>query len=240
MEGCREMDEIQRILKEKREPRIERIYGFGRGFNRGLLSFLFGEYNSIRDLTKIMKLALFTSIYLSMACSLPAKSDGDLSIYGTISEVKTIEGKVSIKLTGIASLALNDPSLKNQLQVFSLSDVEIFLKFDSEIKGMHTYSRFRYLDWIDESKAIAILKESQKNSTEIMMVLDSETLTYSKTDKGMRVSSLAGMLDAVSPWTNLYKESIGEHTKELGIRYELVHEIKKDLKQIDPSGGNEP
>jgi hypothetical protein len=95
-----------------------------------------------------------------------AKSGSKLSIYGNINEVKVTEGDVSIVFSGIAHLSLNDPSLKEQVQYSCLSHAVIHLKFDNGFKGMHTYSSFRYLDWINEEQARSILNECQKKSVD--------------------------------------------------------------------------
>lgn len=93
---------------------------------------------------------------------------------------------------------------------------------------MHTYSSFRYLDWINESQAVAILTDYQKKSAEVRMILDSDTLTYSRNEAGdFRVSSLTGTLDEVAQWVNLEKESIYEYTKNMGVRYDLILGVKQ-------------
>ena len=185
-----------------------------------------------------MKLALIVSMFF-LPCSLHADSARNLAIYGVINDVKTTKEDVSIVFTGIAGLNLNDPSLKEPVQYFSLSHMVIHLKFDNGFKGMHTYSRFRYLDWINEEQAIFILKECQKKSTEIRMIFDAESLTYSRTANGaLRVSSLTGTIWEVAPWVNLEKESLSDHLKMyMGVRYDLVPGVKPDAEPVVPSDG---
>jgi hypothetical protein len=170
-----------------------------------------------------MKIKLIVAVFLFLTGILHAKSGDNLGFYGIINSVKTSYGSVSIEVTGIANLTIVDSTLKNQQQSLSLTLAVIQLKFDSGFKGMHTYSGFRYLDWIDEEKAISLLKEFQEKSAEVRLILDAESLTYSVNDKGLlRPSSLVATLDEVSLWTNLYKESISEYTKDMGVNYELI------------------
>ncbi len=170
-----------------------------------------------------MKINLIVAVSLFLTGLLHAKSGDNLGFYGIINSVKTSNGSVSIEVTGIANLTIDDPSLKNQKQSLGLKHAVIQLKFDSGFKGMHTYSGFRYLDWIDEEQAISLLKEFQKKSSEVRLILDAESLTYSMNDKGLlRPSSLVATLDEVSLWTNLFKESISEYTKDMGVNYDLI------------------
>jgi hypothetical protein len=188
-----------------------------------------------------MKFFLIASTLLSLACHAHAKSKSDLSIYGIIGDVKLVNGEVSIVFTGVGHLMLNDPSLKDPLQSFSLSNAVIYLKFDNEFKGMHTYSGFRYIDWITDQQAIAILNECQKQAIEVRMNLDVGALTYSKKEGGpLQVSSLTGTLDEVAKWTHIEKESISEYTKSFGVRYDLVPGVKRQAEQAAPSDGDKP
>lgn len=186
-----------------------------------------------------MKSLLIEVMFFAMACSLNAKSGCNLSIYGTIHSVKISDGGVSIEFTGIGSLALGDPAFKEErFQYLSIDRAVIHLKFNGYTKGMVTYSGFRYIDFINSEQAVAILKDCQVKSADVRIILDAESLTYSKKGDGaLRVSAMKGTLGEVAQWSHLFKESISEHTKHMGVRYDLVHGLKPKAESVTPSAG---
>ncbi|NNE91098.1 MAG: hypothetical protein HKN23_05580 [Verrucomicrobiales bacterium] len=172
-----------------------------------------------------MKGALALLFIAASSCACLAEPVVDLTVYGTVSNVEVSEEEVVISFKGIGNARRNDPAFASRAQPLALYDTNIHLKFGSK---MHTYSKFRYLDWLKREEAIALLRKFQKESTEIKIAIESDGIVYSKAQGDLRVSKMSGTLIMLAEWKNLFKESIAERYKDLGVDYNAVMRADQD------------
>lgn len=171
---------------------------------------------------------------VAMSCSCLGVDSGDLSLHGTISKVNISGDKAVISFKGIGRASQNDPAFQNCIHPLALYDTDLHLVFGG---GMHTYPRFRYLEWLNKAEAINLLKQFREENAEVSLRIKTDSILYSKLRGNLSVSRISGTLISIAEWKNLFKESISEFHKGLGVDYQSVIRAKHGavLQPADPA-----
>lgn len=166
----------------------------------------------------LITLALLAIASLSGPCL--GADDGDLQVYGVISKVTIAGEDAVISFRGIGHASSNDAAVQDRSHRLALHDIEIHLNLGAA--SMHTYPRFRYLEWLKKDEAIALLEKFKNESTEVSLSIRLGSILYSKPQGKLRASRIEGSLISVAAWENLFKESIADFHKDFGVDYRAV------------------